>query len=396
MSLVHHQDAATLIAGSLRLERKISPKVIQQTQNALRMLKLKNPRGSFGKQDNDLKRACALLEYIAREKEGFKIPMEKLAKAACMKEKEFVKFHQIIGNFRENVSSKSSSSSKANGNDAEGQQKSSIPLLSIKLGPFVQDSNGAAVRAQRLFDNILSYAKKMSKTESRYQVRDMRTYQKTYEAACFYFEATRDQTTNSRPLQNQEDEDEKRLEISTVLDVSTDFTSMEFKNVLGHIQNLSEEMESASDNHDTGEAASKNQVSNKKRKNIIIAKKLPAKRSKLGALLSEEPASIATLDLLEKVSEEQNIRNDLLKKVNGEQNIRNDEREIWDDVDSPHRSYSPVFLEWKQKLLAKAIKAAKEALVKKSTDSEQEISYERALNRAATDVLRSHDLLQCK
>jgi hypothetical protein len=389
MSLVHHQDAAALIAGRLRLERKISPKVIQQTQNALRLLKLKNPRGSFGKQDNDLKRACALLEYIAREKEGFKIPMEKLAKAACMKKIEFVKFHQIIGHFRENASSKSSSSSKANGNDAEGQQKSSIPLLSIKLGPFVQDSNGVAVRAQSIFDNILTYATKMSRTESRYQVRDMRRYQKTYEAACFYFEATRDKTTNGRPVQNQEDGDEKRLELSTVLDASTDFTSMEFKNVLGHVQNLSEEMENFSDNRATGEAPSKKQVSNKKRKNTIVAKKLTVKRSKLGTILSEEPASIATLDLLKKVNEEQNIRND-------EKNVRNDEQKIWDDGDSPHRSYSPVFLEWKQQLLAKATKAAKEALVKKSADSEQEISYERALNRAATDVLRSHGLLQCK
>ena len=381
MSLLHQQDAVAVVARKLKLEKPISEKVIKQTQSALRTLKINNPIRSFGKQDNDLKRACALLEYIVREQEGFKIPMSKLAKAAYMKQKDFEEFHHKIGNFRENTASKSSISSKITGSDAEDKQKSSIPLLSIKLGPLVQESNQVAVRAQKRFDNILNYAKKMLRTESRYQVRDMKRYLKTYEAACFFFEATRDKAVNDRSLQNNDDEDEKRLELSTFLDVSTEFTAMEFKNVLGHVQTLSDEMENTREKHDTGEAPSKNRVSGtKKRESQNVTNTSSVKRIKQGKMLSAELASNTTLDLL--------------KKVNDEQELGNDQSETWNTSGSPHSGDSSLFLEWKRKLVGKAIKCAKENLNRESTVGDQIISNEMALTRAVADVLSSHGLLQ--
>jgi hypothetical protein len=53
-----------------------------------------------------------------------------------------------------------------------------------------------------------------------------------------------------------------------------------------------------------------------------------------------------------------------------------------------------MFLQWKSKVLAKAVDAAKTALLAEARQQDVgEISREKALDRAATDVLRSHGLL---
>jgi hypothetical protein len=378
-----HQGAAALIVGRLHLEIKISQKVITQTQSALRILKIKSPNGTFGKQDNDLKRACALLEYSVREKEGFKIPMARLAKAACMKERDFVKFHQIIGNFRANASStsKRSSSSKGgdNSNKTGGPRRSSIPSLAIKLGSFVQDSNGDAIRAQKLYDQIIHDAECKASDEGRHQVGDMKQHQQTYEAACFYLVATKDKTRNMSS-KIADDDDGRQLEISTLVDLSTDFTSSEFKNVLEHVKTILEKKENhqeSSCGNGGGKATTRTLAM--KRKSTRTLGEVSGKRSKPSVMLSSQQlASNATLDLLKKVdhTDVSRVYNDPLTESSLDGN------------------YSAMFLQWKSKVLAKAVDAAKTALLAEARQQDVgEISREKALDRAATDVLRSHGLL---
>jgi hypothetical protein len=370
-----HHNAVALIIRKLKLEREISQKTIQQTQDALRILKFKNPNGSFGKQDNDLKRTFALLEYVVREKEGHKIPMGRLAKAACMKEKDFVKFHQLVGNFRENASSNRPALSTKDTNKDAVVPQSSLPSLAIKLGPYVEDSNGVALRAKRLFENLLRSARSMPTSTGRYQLQDMKTYKKTYEAACFFLVATRNKTTKSCPSRDRSVEEEKQLDVSTLLQVSTDFTENEFKDVLDHIKTLKLEVNEVNDDDGKLSLAQKNNlVPNRKRKIRVFSTNLVGKKSKPGPIPSQKRGSDAALEVVKRGSDG---------------DFRSDDY----DALTQHPDYSYEFLKWKRNSVADAVKAAKDALIKESEQSELQISYEESLNRAATVVLRSNGLV---
>jgi hypothetical protein len=370
-----HHNAVALIIRKLKLEREISQKTIQQTQDALRILKFKNPNGSFGKQDNDLKRTFALLEYVVREMEGHKIPMGRLAKAACMKEKDFVKFHQLVGNFRENTSSsKPALSTKDTNKDAVVPQ-SSLPSLAIKLGPYVEDSNGVALRANRLFENLLRSAKSMQTSTGSYQLQDMKKHQKTYEAACFFLVATRNKTTKSCPSRDRGDEEEKQLDVSALLKVSTDFTENEFKDVLEHIKTLKLEVNEVNDNDENLSLAQKdNLVPKRKRNNPVFLTNVAGKKSKPGPIPSQKRGSDAALEVVKKGSD---------------RDFRSEDH----DSLTPHPDYSYEFLKWRRNSIAHAIKAARDALIEESGKSDPQISYEKSLDRAATVALRSNGLV---
>lgn len=304
------QNPAALIADKLQLDHQIQPKLLQETQSALRLLKLKHPNGSFGKQDNDLKRACALLEYVVRERGGIKIPMKQLARAACMREKDFAKFHHTIGNFRR--SGRASQAAKGRDNNRSLTEASTIPFLTIKLGSYVQDPNGVAQRAVKLFQTLAKHAQELPATERGHQLRDIHDHRTAYEASCFFIAATPDAVVKTNSMNNGDDDDNKRLQIQHVIDASNDFTHSEFNSILKHVQSICHSTESSQNSSSKKEklprVAGKSkgpretQVSRKRLPPLQHSTRLSSKLLKSNGLLSNKLALSATTDLLQQAN----------------------------------------------------------------------------------------------
>jgi hypothetical protein len=376
-----HQNPAAIIATGLQLDRPISSKVLQETQSALRLLKIKTPIGSLGKQDNDLKRACALLEYIVREREGFKIPMNRLARAACMKERDFQKFHELVGNFRGSFASAQSNQTsrllKLGGKQIRKfhSNQSSIPSLAIKLGSYVQDSNGVSIAAIKLFERIERHTQNMAASERGYQLRDMKEHQKSYEAACFYLAATSDKFVKSHKRIQNDDDDNKQLQVADILNCSTDFTSAEFKNILDHVQNLckeSQNMRREKLQHKSSKAQKSTAGDCRKRQQqqtatTLLAARLPSSRTKSSGLWSQELASNATFDLLQKA-------------------VTHQDQDIIDYEESSNQQKRQKFVEWKRIVIRMAMEKAR----KQRDDDNEDISDEEAVDLGVKQVLKSH------
>jgi hypothetical protein len=238
MVLPISRDTTSAVLERLRLDPPLCRKDVETTQNLLRLMKLKYPIGTFGRTDNELKRVCALVEYVAREEGGHRISMDQLAKVAVMKKKDFVAFHEIVGNFKENsttsrstVPSSSSTtttslssslqsttvnnlvagSGSISGTNRKGghsdttttivlPNSTTIPSLVMQLGVFLPNSNIVAVEAQRLFQQIVSHLQHNKKSRERISgLEDIRTNQTTYEAVCFYLTATKDKHRTNNP-----------------------------------------------------------------------------------------------------------------------------------------------------------------------------------------------------
>ena len=212
------------------LAQQISLQTIEETQNSLRVLNVQHRLSTLGKGDNVFKRACALLEYNAREIQGLKLPMRLLAKIAkATSPSEFEKFHTKIGNLRRRrrsttstTTSRKSMNTSHNDNDGSKtkttratvqastedtilaiQKSSSLPLLAIKLATYVADSNGVAQRAQNVLNQLMKRKVPATKTtlaayanastsfaaanrEYQQLIKDIQTHQAAYEAVCFY------------------------------------------------------------------------------------------------------------------------------------------------------------------------------------------------------------------
>lgn len=366
-----HQNPAAIIADKLRLDQQISPQVLQETQSALRILKLKSPNGTFGKNDNDLKRACALLEYVVREREGYKIPMHRLARAACMKERDFVKFHEMIGNFRRNSKSAIQITRLRKGTTPTiGGQTSSIPSLAIKLGTYVQDSNGVSIRAAKLYQHLMRHAKNLRATERIHQLRDINDHQKAYEAACFYIAATNGENCKTGSSgKNDNDDDNKQLQLSNIMDVSNEFTLAEFKNILQHTQAICQERQD-SGNKKEAKSSKKRQTqedSSWQRPKDVTTR---TKRTKSTGLLSEQLASNATLDLLYNADDDQNGTDEVLQYEVARSKMEEQK-----------------FAEWKRDTIAGVMDKMK---MKMATEvgSDQKISNQQVLNQVVEEILK--------
>ncbi|CAJ1941405.1 unnamed protein product [Cylindrotheca closterium] len=304
------QNPAALIADKLQLDQPIPPNLLQETQSALRLLKLKHPNGSFGKQDNDLKRACALLEYVVRERGGIKIPMKQLATAACMRERDFTKFHQTIGNFRR--LGRASQAAKGRENNRSFTEASTIPFLTIKLGSYVRDPNGVAQRAAKLFQTVTKHAQELPATERGHQLRDIYDHRKAYEASCFFIAAASDVTVKTNSAGDGDDDDIKRLQIQHVIDASTDFTSSVFNSVLRHVQSTCQATESRQDSSSGKEkwtrvasklkGPRKTQMGRKRGPIAPQTARLSSELLKSNGLLSNKLALNATTDLLQQAN----------------------------------------------------------------------------------------------
>ncbi len=271
------RDIVSQVEDKLKLNNRLPREILEATRSSLRVLKIRNPIGCFGKYDNETKRACALLEYDVRDyntnnddrNKMVEVPMEKLAKAAFMKLKDFRDFHEKIGNFRDNLRVSTISKSKSKGQsekDKNGNKnavnvssqsgivfrKSSIPSLAIQLGAFVPNSSGAAMRAQKLFTDVVHLLKNSSKKDGIYGLRDLQKNQSSYEAACFYLVATSNQDKDDKnsairrrrrtSRDFDEGEENQHLDLKTFVDI-TKVTS-QFQAILDYVGKLKDEIES--------------------------------------------------------------------------------------------------------------------------------------------------------
>jgi len=278
------RDIVSQVEDKLKLNTGLPREILEATRSSLRVLKIRNPIGCFGKYDNETKRACALIEYDVREytvknnNNDIEVAMEQLAKAAFMKLKDFRDFHEKIGNFRDNLRINATTTSKSKGkipNDTSKSRraavttnksgivfgKSSISSLAIQLGAFVPNSSDVALRAHRLFQEVVNLLKKSSNKGDVYGLRDVKKNQNSYEAACFYRIATsgRDQQDNSsstrsftrhrrRSSKEYDDEDDNhQLDLNTFMDVTK--VSPKFQMILGYVNELQNEIESTRTNN---------------------------------------------------------------------------------------------------------------------------------------------------
>ena len=364
----------------------------------MRVLKIRNPIGCFGKYDNETKRACALLEYDVRDynannddsKKMVEVPMEKLAKAAFMKLKDFRDFHEKIGNFRDNlrVSTISTSKSKRpNQKDKNGNKsavntssksgiifrKSSIPSLAIQLGAFVPNSSGAAMRAQRLFTDIVDLLKNSSKKDGIYGLRDLQKNQTSYEAACFYLVCTSNQDKDDknaairrrRRLSKDFDEgdESQQLDLKTFVDITK--VSPQFQAILDYVSKLKDEIESKhASKRSAPEKAGRSRSSLKTSQSSQITKATKSrKRSKKEAFDIEETINSRSTLKQDEISSDRRTEN--AKELDSSTFIHNDFHTEESNYDNNRRRKSrpnATFQQWKAEVLQEAYENARKTM----------------------------------
>lgn len=311
-------DPVGQVAG--RLNIKLSSLVLEKSRSELRGLQFQNPHGTFGKGDNELKRASAILEYVAREQEGIKIPLGHLAKAAYTKEVDFGKFHRQLGNFR-----------KGSITHPSAVTKSSITTLAMKLGSHVHDSNGVAIRAQRLLNRIVR-----SHHNNPHQLRDIGRFSKVYEAVCFYVEATRGVQKG--------DEDGKHLQVATVVDVSTEFTLNEFTNILEHVKTMLDNMSATTEPKSSTKIVS------------IDSKTTSKKRKHPSDDLSDSEHDIVVTARSKRTTMPTAILENMQLRADNMDSLNDDPFNL--SAAPLETSFSPQFLIWKEQVLDQAINSA--------------------------------------
>lgn len=272
------RDIVSQVEDKLKLNNALPDELLEATRSSLRVLKIRNPIGCFGKYDNDTKRACALLEYDIREYNAtnsnssnntIEVAMERLAKAAFMKLKDFRDFHEKIGNFRENLRINATrapkTKKKALTEEVQAKrytgstskkgivfQKSSISSLAVQLGAFVPNSSDVASRTQKLFREVVDLLENSSKKGGIYGLQDIQKNQSSYEAACFYLIATSGQrkrdnnaSTRGRRKVSKELDDRdgvQELDLITFMDMTK--ASSQFETILDYVTKLQNEINS--------------------------------------------------------------------------------------------------------------------------------------------------------
>lgn len=259
-----------------KLKTNLPRGILEATRSSLRVLNIRNRIGCFGKYDNETKRACALLEYEVRHYNSnnrirIDIPMERFAKAAFMKSKDYRSFYDKIGNFRDDLNVDSSimlMSKRRRHNDEKHDgiesravftetsksniwlNKSSISLLAIQFGAFVQDPSDVALRTLEFFQEIIDLLEKSSENGRIFGLLDVKRNLSSYEAACFYLVATskrrrpEKESIRRRPKFTKEynDGDENQeLDLMTFMDITK--VSSKFQMILDYVGELRDEIE---------------------------------------------------------------------------------------------------------------------------------------------------------
>lgn len=407
------QDAVKSVADRLQANPPLPTRILDQTRSEWRHLALHNPRGTFGKGDNDWKRASSLLEYVAREQEGRKLSMERLAAACYMKVREFVKFHQHVGNFRQPKASPTTAPSTTGSNTHKKKQRqSSIPYLAMKLGSYVSDSHGAALRAQNLLSQLIRWSR-----NDAYQLQDVARHLPAYEAVCFYL------TTQSGVRPDQPGDEgggtTQQLSVATVVEVLTDVTLTEFASILEHVQSM---MQTMKENEEEKEQAARQETKKKNTTNSKKRKTAPQQEDSSSRVAAKRPALSEGTERERTQHLGQTAHDLLLKEVQERVGMMEEfpsssslqgnafvgdmlPSSMEPSIQDPERTflrYSPYFLEWKECVLAQAMDSVKSRALEEdgaSTIGEMEstttttISREEALKWAARNVLKCTGIL---
>jgi hypothetical protein len=418
-------DVVTNILLALKLDPPLPRKVVDQIQDALQLLRTKKSIGSLGvKHDSERKRACALLEYFAREQCGIKIPMEDLVKQAHAKKKgEFVKFHQVVGNMRDHWTASSAKKGSAVGSvvgvkptnvgtvqnqNSSGLNKGSFNVLAVQLGAFVPHSNVVARQALVLFQEILKVIQTKHYGERKYALQDVQKNQQAYEAACFYLVATQDSSKSNRnankqhPLPSAKLDKDQKLDLSTFLNATKDFSQSEFETVLNYVRDLQEQVGAGQDAIPSSRKRARATTSNTEKHSeartaVEESSELPSRKRRQHTMndddgTSQEP-SIATAKALLEMGE---------RRQQFEASSFNEEMDTYQTPAPTSILYSPVFLQWKHKVLQAALATAKEEVEAKASDNEgkenegdeAKTAYEEAalLNVAVNNILKTRGI----
>ena len=379
------KDATSSIIEKLRLEPPLPQKVVKQTRNSLNIMKTKNPIGNFGKADNERKRAAAILEYVARQECGRKIPFEQLAKAASANKKEFISFHEMIGNFLDNTKSTSKVIVPS-----KTKQKSSISSLTIQLGAFVPHSSAVAFRAEKLYKQILYLLQKKKLKGRTDGLQDVQTNQEAYEAACFFLIATKDTKGGNRSYGASNDNDnDKQLDLATFLDATKAFTKNHFEMVLSYVTELWEEIQDHKSPQQSNSSRSSASITDNN--NATITTNGARKRVRLVDGSSQSYGSTKT-----KRSKTQDAAETVLELVT--QQDGHDQDIILHKTNSgTTTNYSPVFLQWKKKCIESACLSARGERENKDDGGANESSIENGndciLDLAVREILKRRNLL---
>lgn len=415
------RDIVSQVEDKLKLNNRLPREILEATRSSLRVLKIRNPIGCFGKYDNETKRACALLEYDVREYNNYlsgtsnrmiEVPMERLAKAAFMKLKDFRDFHEKIGNFRDNLRITAKSTSKAKEKVQEDEcgnrkgktsskktsivfQKSSISSLAIQLGAFVPNSSDTALRAQKLFEQMVENLESSSKKAGIYGLRDIQRNQSSYEAACFYLIATagQDKNTTSRRRRRitkefNDGDDIQQLDLKTFAEITN--VPSQFQTILDYVSELKNEIESKTT---TSLSSSIKSRRSRPSPNSSIPSRIT--KSKTSRKRSKEE----TFDIDEVIGSNGNGIND--EDSDGripDQQGDSDQKTVFPKVDDIQETNynqkfqvrksrpNTVFLEWKSKVLREACEDARKKMSEENATNGEDCKKKQKL-------LESGDLL---
>jgi hypothetical protein len=399
-------DVVNRILEALKLDPPLPKRVVQDIQDALHLLGTRSSIGSFGARDTERRRACALVEYIAREQCGVQIPMDALGKQSYTKKMEdFVKFHQLIGNLRDqwttnrpkNGNMKAAGSLSAAGPtskskftskvDVDSLQKSSMNLLAVQLGVIVPHSNVVAKLAQDFFQQILAVIQTKHYGERIHALQDIRKNQRAYEAACFFLVA-KDRNSHGwtsskmqKQLSTTLEEDHQTLDLATFLTATKDFPQREFEMILSYLRNLQQEIE---ENVASTQARKAETMSSSRKRSRIststaaaqpsrknVAKENPDVqiRKRRSITVDNGPPAVDTACFLL-----QGIGEDQIEGLSAETTSLHPSSSI----------YSTIFLEWKQKVL-KTAKAKAEEKMKLSDDDGKGVALSTGNHRGEDD-----------
>lgn len=361
------------IVSKLPVEERsnITAQVVRKTNEQLRVLQSKVRVGRLlKKQDRPETRAAALLDFLCRQEEGHKIPMERLAKAAGTTKKTLQTLHEKIPNYltfqRRNrllpssaasvVSSSSSSqqttttlsslpSSPRNASALQSTTTTTtaftndtiLPFLSIQLGSVVPDSHGCATRAKQLMVD-LERTMRRDKHKRHDWLRDLQRVRHAYEAACFSLCA--------------QTEPESLLETAGV-------SPTEFKTVLETVKELIQ-----TNNGGGGGGMMSSAGRGKKKRGRHVSTQSRQKK-------------------VTKRTQTQNPSHDTVQELVTMGSTEPFEPTIIDPWDRPpqHYFYTESFRLWKDQTL-------KEALTKARETSEEDLTNRQALSQAVDKVLQ--------
>jgi hypothetical protein len=391
-------DVVHRILNTLKLDPPLPKKVVEDIQDALHLLRTRSSIGSLGAKDSERRRACALVEYFAREQCDIQIPMDALGKQSYTKKKaDFVKFHMLIGNLRDqwttnrpkngNVDttgthSAAGATSKSNSSkvDSYSFQQSSINLLAVQLGAFVAHSNVVAKQAQDLFHQMVTAIQTKKYGERIHALQDIQRNQRAYEAACFFLVATDRRCRGSKFQKTPPtklDEDHQPLDLATFLSATKSFPQREFEMILRYVRKLQQEIkENFAPSKDpqaetTTSSRKRSRISTTATSTTTTATPSQRRNSKENSNVVAQTSTSITMDDEQHAGDTtsfllQGIGEDLMEGLCGEKRY----------FQRTSRDFSHVFLEWKQEVL-KTVKTKAKETTKLNDDDDNNVTLSR-------------------